>query len=270
VSGDGCLVCGAGRSERVLICRTCTGELRAALGDAPWLLGELDVTLSRQGSQVEHLGTGGESVAMPFDDRASEARNSLVVTLRVFTRLAWQAIASGLSSEHKGRARRLAESAEGQAMVLAEWQGLPSWHMVRAMHDAVTRNVADARSVIDRPQSTVFVGWCSNTGANERVCGRALYVPQGEPLVKCPSCGRSWDVATSRASLLLDAHDALAPAATLSAALGVPSATIRSWRRRGKLTQATDFEGKPLYSPEGRPLYRLSDVRALALAGNAQ
>jgi hypothetical protein len=264
------VVCGAGCSESVLICRKCTGELRAALGAVPWLLGELDVTLSRQGSQVEHLGTGGESVAMPFDDRASGARNSLVVTLRVFSRLAWHTIATGLSSERRARATRLIESPEGQALVLAEWPGLPSWHVVRALCDAVLRNVADAQAVIDRPLSTVFVGWCSNTGAGGRACGRGLYVPQGEPLVKCPGCGRSWDVAESRASLLLDAHDALAPAATLSAALGVPSATIRSWRRRGKLTQATDFDGKPMYSAEGRPLYRVSDVRALALNGNAR
>lgn len=226
----------------------------------PSLLAELDVTLSRQGSRAERLGSGGEAVALPFDLTASEVRSELVARVSVFYRLARMSLAED---------QRELERPRAQALVLAGWPGLAAWHMARAMSVTVVSAVEQAEIVIDRPSTTVFVGWCAHKLADGWVCGRALYVPQGELMAKCPKCGRAWDVAKSRASLLLDAHDALAPASTLAAALGIASSTLRSWKHRGKLSQATDSDGKLMYSPEGRPLYRVSDVRALTGEGNA-
>jgi hypothetical protein len=133
---------------------------------------------------------------------------------------------------------------------------------VTDLHHALTDDVEAATRAIDRPPDRTFIGWCP--GADDG-CGAALYGIEGNAIARCPRCRATWDVEASRAALLASATDAVSTATTIARALGIPPPTLRSWHRRGRLGQATDPDGRPLYDEAGRPLYRVADVRRLAM-----
>jgi hypothetical protein len=250
VSG-GCPRCAAPLPDQHVICRACCDLLRGQLGEVPTLLVELDVTISRQGSRAESLGHHSPSAERPspYDLGASGARADLVGVVDRYTELARRGGREGWTTERR-------------ALALSRWPVLASWlhapHLARDVHGALARGWR----AVDRPADVAFVGWCPGPGA-ETSCGRALYATEGRLIVRCPGCRSEWSVTDSRALLLAHAHSALAPAATIAAALGIPSATIRGWRRVGKLAVATSDDGRELCTSDGRPMYRLADVVAL-------
>jgi hypothetical protein len=242
-----------------VLCRKCLITLREDLASVGPLLMDVEITVARMSSRPERLGGRVEGQPLAYDADVAEVRNELAKVIRTYSDRLWL----DLGERARALAARYLASTRRRAELLANTPDLGSYGWAPLLAEDLTGAVADMWSAIDRPASTVFVGWCPNPTEGGTLCGRALYVIEGEGTARCPGCDRPWDVAASRAALLADATDVTAPAATISAALGIPSATIRAWKRRGKLAQAADSQGKPLYSPDGRPLYRLSDVSGL-------
>lgn len=245
---SGCEHCGAEVDRDRYLCPGCTERFRGYLGDVAPLLRELDLTLARMSPRSELRG-GGEG--LPFDSRASQARGRLCAVLRRWSDA--MALCQGMWPSPT--------MPEAQAAALATWDAFPSWERGRACLVEVADVVTMAWSVVDLPPETLFIGWCPGPG--DMPCGTALYGLPGLADAVCRLCGSHWAVEESREALLRDASEVLAPAATLARALGIPSATIRGWRRTGKLSQALDDAGRPVVNAKGQPLYRLSDVNRL-------
>jgi len=251
--------CGRGLPRGHTICPACAGHLVGILHAVPELLRELDVTIARQGSV--HEGAGGDDLVL--DLVASAARAYLVSVLTDYGRR-WLRTHLPVQGD-RARAMCLLLSRPARLAVLLSSVSLDSETWADDLHRALADAERASMVAVDRPPDRRFVGWCP--GSDCSPCGAALYAVAGQALTRCTRCGAMWDVETSRAALLVTAEDVVADGSTLARACEVPLSTMRSWRRRGKLVQATDPEGRPACDDRGRPLYRLSDVRRLVLGG---
>lgn len=129
-----------------------------------------------------------------------------------------------------------------------------------------------SRRGTDKPASRVFAGMCP-TDADGVICGSPLYARQGHGVVTCRTCGTDWDANGWRAEALQAAGMHTGTAVEISRALSdpvtgetLPTATIRSWVNRGKLTHLNGTE-IILASIFGQPVpakrYQIRKVRNL-------
>jgi hypothetical protein len=249
-----CPLCGAELAPGASIDSGCLRAARWRLRDVPPLLRELDVTISRQAGRGDG-GAGGDRV--DFDERAAAAAAALRDVLARWV-AEWARSARILAADAPAFARMMATTT-GHAALLAtrELTGV-AWapRLAGELRDACD----EAWQRVDRPPDTSFSGWCTAPD-----CGRALYALEGASTVTCPGCRTDYDVDSSQRLLLATAATETADATTLGRALRIPPSTIRGWRHQQRLQQATDSTGRLLYSLDGRPLYRVADVQALAL-----
>lgn len=227
-----------------LLCGACVAELQRALDGVPEVLGDLDVTLSRQTSRMGR-GGGGNSTPLPYDRRASEAGYVLRSTLVGWVRVLQEA--------------RPEEWPDDTAQAMARWLSQRLERLVRhpaapEAHGEITEAVRAAQRVTDRPAERQFAGRCA--------CGAALYAKPGASRVQCRDCdGDAVDVQTQRDTMLSAIADQLLPAVQAADVLTrlaapLPADTVRHWARKGRLVpHGTDAAG--------HPLYRVSDVRDL-------
>jgi hypothetical protein len=246
--------CGRATPRGHTICPACAGHLAQLLRAVPELLRELDITIARLCSAREGLGSDG----LPYDSAAGDASAHLTTLLITYGRR-W--LRTHPTDRPKSNVAHLMSTPTGLAVLMAG-TSLAADIWADEMHQALTAAVQLATEVIDRPPERRFVGWCP--GDDGAPCGAALYAPTGHAIIRCARCGATWDVEASRAALFAAADDVIADGATLARACGIPLPTMRSWRRRGHLLQATDPHGRPMCDGRGRPLYRLADVRRLA------
>jgi hypothetical protein len=205
------------------------------------VLGDLDVTLSRQTSRMGRGGHGA-SVPLAFDPRASEA--------------GWV-----LRSALVGWVRQLQEAKpeewpDNTAQAMAAWLSVRLQRLVRhpaagEAHGEITDAVRAAQRVTDRAPERQFAGRCA--------CGAALYAKPGAGKVQCRDCdAEPVDVGTQLDQMRDQVRDRLAhptAAAALLARLEIkaPESTIRRWAAQGRiLAHGTD--------PRGRNLYRIGDI----------
>ena len=226
------------------MCGACEAELARALASVPAVLGDLDVTLSRQTSRMGH-GGHGSAVPLAFDPRASEA--------------GWV-----LRSALVGWVRQLQEAKpeewpDNTAQAMAAWLSVRLQRLVRhpaagEAHGEITDAVRAAQRVTDRAPDRQFAGRCA--------CGAALYAKPGAGKVQCRDCdAEPVDVQDQRDTMLASIADQLMPAtqaADVLTRLAAPlaAATVRQWGARGRLVPHG-------VDPHGHPLYRVSDVREL-------
>jgi hypothetical protein len=252
--------CRVGRCSRPVgdawICSGCATALEADLTAIPGLARDLDLVLARLTVYGDHLGRG-EAKPIPFDSRASAAKDQLKGVLVGWVRLVRE---ERYGTDVPGETWLVREPRDDLGD-LADWLK-PEVEWLRhhqAGHEAVdeiTGAVERVRQVSDRPTGRWYAGACD-------ACSADLYAKVGALAVQCP-CGAVYDVAVRREWLLQRVEDQLCTAADMSRALTslaqpVTAERIRKWRERGRLMEhARDRRGQPLY--------RVGDVRGLLAA----
>lgn len=225
-----------------LMCGACEAELSRALRSVPALVGDLDVTLSRQTSR---MGRGGHGAAVPlaYDARASEAGYVLRSALVGWVRQLQEAKPEPWPAD--------------TAQAMAGWLSARLTRLVRhpaaqEAHGEITDAVRAAQRVTDRPAVREFAGRCPG-------CGEALYAKPGASRVQCRECDADAVDVGAQLDQMRDAiRDQLAHPTGASALLArleikAPESTIRRWaEQRRLLAHGTD--------PRGRSLYRIGDI----------
>jgi hypothetical protein len=226
------------------MCGACRAELARALASVPEVLGDLDVTLSRQTSRMGR-GGHGSTVPLAFDERASEAAYGLRSALVGWVRVLQEAHAE--------------EWPDDTPQSMAAWLSARLTRLVRhpaapEAHEEITDAVRQAQRVTDRAPERQFAGRCA--------CGAALYARPGAGRVQCRDCDAdAVDVAAQRDAMLGQITDRLVTAtqaADILTRLAAPlkAELVRQWGARGRLIAHG-------HDPAGHPLYRVSDVRDL-------
>lgn len=247
------------------LCGACEADLSRALGDVPWLVRELDITLAKQGSHV--AGGRSASVPLPYDPRATEAAWVLRSALVGWVRVLGESRLHGprcVDCGHPSCWLTVATPADDlPAMawwLLARVERLVMHLAAEEVVDEVCSAVRSATRLIDRPAPLWFAGPCDAPVDGPR-CGVDLYARPDAPKVRCRECGAEYDVAARKAWMLDAIEDALFPAAHAAhvlTSLGWPCTgeRIRQWASRGRVV-AHGTDG------QGRPVYRVGELRVL-------
>lgn len=221
------------------LCRTCTDQLARDLNAIPWLLEELETTISRLDKLTESEGRGSDERPLPIRMHAVEVRRDLNTTLASWA----QHIA--------GRFDGLDRTVIWTELRLA---GYLSDHINDILTDPAAGECADeigyarmtAQRAIDKPTPMVFAGPCDD-------CGKDLYAHPSAAEVACknPDCDLVYPIEARRAWLLGKAADQLLTATEMSRALSgllgakLTAAKIRGLAHRGRLTQHPPLPRRP-------------------------
>lgn len=232
------------------LCRNCADVLKRDLGAIPWLLEDLEVTISRQDKLSESSDRSSDEHPLPIRIDAMEARRDLNGVLA-----AW-------AMHIAGRLDGLSGSGWDE-LRLANYL---LDHLSTILTDPAAGQCADeignarglAQRTIDHPTPRVYVGPCED-------CDKDLYARPSAAEVECktPDCGAVYPIEARRRWLLGKADDHLLTAVELSRALPnllqrpLTAAMIRGYAHRGRLTQ------HPPLKLDGPPLYRCGEVITL-------
>lgn len=260
------------RPTDLFLCRICAERLADDLGDVPALVRELEVTFARL-HRLGGSGARGAETPVVFHVAAADAAWTLANVIGTW--------AASLA-EDRGlvldlRRQRVLTPAKYQrdpadpylppndvASLSARWLlvNIGSVRMSEAgaeLMDEIIDAVRHARHVVDRPPDLLAAGPCGAEG-----CESVLYFPAHAEIVTCRECGAEHDVEQRREWMIATASELLVSAPV---ALGwvrmlmgktIPDGTWRSWLSRGRVLP----HGLTL---DGRPTYRFSEVRDLAL-----
>lgn len=254
--------CGKPTRDACYVCDDCLGELARALGEIPWLLEQLEITLQKaRGIDYTALGGAASSeVALPLDVRAMDASRGLRQVM-----VMWVRFCDEESIRHQSPMVGLPEPDEGDEISLVAMSRWLLWRvdglgLNDLGWDAVselTRAIGKCRMVIDRPAEKQYAGPCE--------CGRDLYAKPKAKMVQCRSCEREYDVEEMGTWMRAELGDRLFTAREATTLLGrfaLPTAkrTIDHWHERGRVTAHGT-------NPAGHHLYRLNDLVALAAQG---
>lgn len=245
--------CGKPTRDDAYVCDDCLSDLARALGDVPWLVEQLDITLTKARG-VDYSAMGGSPsserpLMLPF--AAYEATNGLRQAL-----VMWVRFCDEESIRHQSPKNALpADTLHAMsAWLLWRVDGLGLSDLGADAVSEITRAVGRAMQVIDRPAERKYAGPCE--------CGRDLYSKPGAKMTKCKGCEREYDVEAMvtwmRASVLgrlVTAHEG----ATLLGRFELPTAqkTIDSWHLKKRIVD----HGR---NAEGRWLYLIDDLLGLA------
>lgn len=225
----------------------------APAGDRGDIAGDLDLSLSRQAVMGYRNGRSRSSeIPLVFNEAAREARWVLDNTLTGMVR---DLIESGVGDWPRDTPQSKA------AFLLSHLADIRVHPAADEMADEIARALDLARRTVDRRAERVYAGPCHYEAEEGVPCPAELYAVLGAIDITCSLCGYVWAVELRRQRLLDECEDRYAHAALVSRALSsldrpVDAATIRQWKKRGKLT----VRGVDL---DGRPLYRIGDVRKL-------
>ena len=242
------------------------GRTPSTRWDADHGLGrEIDATVARQTATGRREGARGSSKPLPFNDRAAGVARQVHARLDVWVH----------ALHVDGEPWPARDVVEVSRWLLARLPKVARHPAAASIERDVRRVVADLRRAVDRPADRWFMGPCDSDGClDEHLLvdddGRArvvqrpteLYANPGAEVVRCGRCRVEYDVAERRAYLLAAAEDQLAHAELIgraAPALGIeitPNA-VRGYAHRGRIVEhGTDLDG--------RPLYRVGDVIAVA------
>ena len=248
------------------ICHACTGRLAGQLTDVPGLLAELDTTRMRQAKVATVAGYAttvcphaidddcGCGVTLPWSERAADIADGLRNAVTTWTRI--------LLDDHEHLTPPTAATAPAW---LAQWTTtirMRPWADDMAA-DLDCRSLA-ARAAIDRPADRLYAGRC---GLGDPGCRFELWATIGKDAVTCPGCRAEHDVTDRREQMLEAARDQTYTAKTCALALTtvdipVTMELISKWGHR--LVRGAPKLPIAGYTPDGKPLYRLGDVRDVA------
>lgn len=235
------------------LCRNCTAVLTRDLKAIPWLLEELEVTLSRQDCLSEGSDRSSDEQPLPLNMRAVEVRIDLNAVLA-----AW---ALHTAARFDGLDRTVVWTELRLAQYLLE-------HVRDLLTDPAAGQCADeisdirrrAQRAIDKPVQQVFAGPCD-------LCDVDLYAHPSKAEVECrnPECGAVYGIEERRRWLLGKAEDQLLPATEMSRALSgllqkpITGSMLRGLAFRGRIT------AHPPIKKNGPALYKVGEVRDVLL-----
>ncbi|MFF3671705.1 hypothetical protein [Microtetraspora malaysiensis] len=271
-----CPTCSGTMPAHLKVCRACAAGTLRDLADVPSLTVELDCAIARQTVFGDRAGGRSAETALPWDQRAREARHVLGSALFEWTRY----LAGGVHPmagpicrarcEHQtcvyislGRPPRRDAALGAMAVWLLRHQRqLLGRAAADEAVDEIREAVRLARRTIDRPPSLWYAGPCGVDG-----CDADLYARHGVRTIRCRQCYATHDTAAREAWLLAQAADHLGTASGISRALhafhpDLTPSVIRSYAHRGRLIR----KGRDQL---GQPTYRIGDVLDL-LAGHTR
>lgn len=255
--------CTCGRPTRndAYGCDDCVGELSRTFAEVPFLVEELDVTLTGQRGKRPGAGTRSGN-GLPWNEKASKVAHALHEHLATTVRLC--------TSQH------IAHQSPYHGLPADDPDSMSRWLLWRVDGLAYSPQFADILNraaaladrvahVIDRPPDRMFLGMCDL--AKIKLCDGAVYATVGNPVGKCRECGMKYDAEDKRRSLEDALDDKLVTAseiAHLATYLGVPAKrdtvrkVVNQWHKRKRLLAAggTDKE----------PRFRYGDVAPLLSA----
>lgn len=283
IDDNACAVARCSRPTADVICSLHTDELVRALSSvvsvskpvkpgsalslvsSAGLWAELEVTLTRQHKLASASpGRPSDDTPVMFHEAASDAKRGLARFVWYWAYVLWN------ENQH------LNFTAKTVPAACAWMAGLPgllaTLPNAEEMWEDITREVNQARRVIDAPAARVYLGRCDarlETGS----CDEHLYGIKGKPVVRCPLCGAEWRAAERQKRLVALVEDKTVSAVEVSrllSAIGIQIApsTVRTY------AQAREVNGvavEPRLLPVGRgtrnrPLYRVGDVLDIFLA----
>jgi hypothetical protein len=231
------------------LCRTCTDRLKGDLTAVPWLLEDLEVTITRQDRLFDPSGrSSNDERPLPIRLHAMEARRDLNTTLASWA-MHIAGRLEGLEGDGWTELRLAAFLLDNLNTILTD----PAAGMI-ADEIGYARNMA--QRAIDKPEPRVYAGPCE-------VCEMDMYARPSAAEVACknPDCGAIYPIEARRRWLLGKAEDQLLTAIGLSRALpgllGQPLTAdmVKGYARRGRLAQHPPLPKRPR-----DPLYRVGDV----------
>lgn len=262
--------------DTAYVCSVCADRLRDDLGSVAAVAGEAWTTIAR----LARLGTDspGRSAErpLPFSWEAADATWAASNTLTTWARHIAETRGITLtgpagptqgplcrvqSCHHTTCARIISRANEHPLAYVARFLAEQlTWLRHRQEADDAFDELIDACRLavrtIDQPPVRWYAGKCDN-------CDTDLYAAPSAKFVRCRDCSTEHDADERRAWLLDLAEDQLVHASLAAAAitaLGHPvkDSTVRKWAERGRLApHGTDHRG--------RPIYRVGDVRVLAI-----
>lgn len=245
--------CGKPTRDDAYVCEDCLSDLAKALGDIPWLVEQLDITLTKsRGVDYSAMGTSASAeTPLPIDQRAFEANTVLRHALVMWIRFCEEEEIRHQSATNDLPADNLTAMSR---WLLWRVDGLGLNDLGSDAVSEVTRAVGRCRMVIDRAPEHRYAGPCE--------CGRDLYAKPGAKDAKCPGCEREYDVDElvewMRAGVsgrLVTAHEG----ATLLGRFDLPTAqdTIGKWHQRKRIVDHGS-------NAAGHRLYLIDDLMTLA------
>lgn len=226
---------------------------------------EIDVTVARQTTTGKREGGRSSETPLPFNDRAARVAREVSSRLDVC-----------VHALHNDTEPWPAADVVAMSRWLLERSPRIAAHVAAGSIERDIRRVVDTlRRAVDRPADRWFMGPCDTTGCVEehRIVaddGQAriekrpteLYADPGAIIVQCRRCRAEYDIGERRAWLLAAAEDQLAHAELIgraAPALGieVTPSSIRNLAARKRIVAHS-------VDAQGRPLYRIGDVIAVA------
>jgi predicted amidophosphoribosyltransferase len=271
--------CGRPTRDAAYFCEDCGDQLARALGDIPWLVEELETTITGQrgAATTGHASPSAERPS-PVNWGASEAQTHLRGILVAWVRFC---------DEEHVRNREADQSLPADDLLaMSRWlmwrvDGLALLDIGADAVEEIISAVAHCRRVIDRPADRLFMGACDE-------CQAPMWARAGRGDVTCPRCGTRQAVEGRREALEVEAMDQLmdrlftaSEAAMVLCAYGLApkdvdevrlADRIRKWAKPRQVSR--DVVRPARLQVRGhirradsrtRPAYRLGDVRDLLL-----
>lgn len=263
--------CGQPTRDSAYVCDGCLGYLSEMLGEVPWLVEQLEVTLTKtRGIDYSTMGdhsnadlyakkdvdddgdpTADAATSLPFHTAASVASTKLRSAL-----VMWVRFCDKEAIRHQSPSTALPAN---DAVSMSRWllwrvDGLALNDLGSDAVSELTRAIGACRRVIDRPAERQYSGPCE--------CGRDLYHRPGAKVVRCISCEREYDVdklgewmRKGVMGRLVTAHEG----STLLGRFALPTAqgTIDKWHERSRIVGHG-------HNAAGHRLYLIDDLLALA------
>lgn len=239
-----CPSCGC-EQDAGLLCHAETTALERELGDVAAIVGELDVTLSKQA----RIGTPGKSglarERIPINVGAMQAADNLGNVLTTWARdIDAPTVAHGWSNPPVAASRFL----------LANVPTIRRHPAVNELVDEVTDAIRQARRAVDRPADRIYLGQCMfetpDADGRQVTCLAEIWARPTASEVVCSVCSTEHPVAERRAWLLTRAADMLfsvKDAALLIGEVGdikVTESSIRGYLHRGRLQYRAPVDAK--------------------------
>lgn len=255
--------CGKETRDHAYVCSDCLDEVTKALGNVPWIVEQLDISLIKaRGIDYAALGSDhlahvplahvdidddGDKLAdaattLPYYDAAAGGLANLRHCLAMWVRFCEEE-----QIRHQSPATGYPEDTLQAMSVWLLWRvdGLAFNDLGPDVIAEITRAVGRCFAIIDRPAERRYAGPCE--------CGRDLYSKPGAKITQCPACEKTYDVEAMQEWMRAGVSGRLVTAregVTLLGRYGLPTAqkTVDKWHERKRLTErGTNAAGARLY-----------------------
>lgn len=250
----GYCLCGQPTRDGAYGCDDCAGELHRFFAEIPWLVDQLNSSITRQRAKNPNSSGGSGGKGLPWMDRASIAERRLEGLLALVVRLC-DKLGVAHQSPHLGPPDPgpIGDS----RWLLWRVDGLPQVEAFPDVLRAAMHTERHVLRVIDSAPDLLYLGTCDRVkDENGTLCGGAVYAVAGEATGRCRACRAKRVTETARDALYEQLDDMLCTAteiAELATYLGIPANRDRvrnlvyQWAKRGRLTNHGTRDKQPVY-----------------------